>query len=55
MARTPTRTDIVVKVDVRLGPASLAQKETWHKFWTKLTSQINDELKAENEAKHDQT
>ena len=40
MARTPTRTDIAVKVDIRPESASDPQRQAWKRFWQKLIAEV---------------
>jgi len=47
VARTPTKTEITIKVEVWPGwPVSLARRNLYKKFWQKLVSQVRDEIKA---------
>jgi len=47
VAKTPTKTEITMKVDVWPGrPVSLARRNLYKKFWQKIVSQVRDEIKA---------
>jgi len=43
VTKTTTKTEIKITTDIRLGPASLAQKTAWRKFWQKLISEAKRE------------
>jgi hypothetical protein len=40
VSKKATRTLIKVRVDVRRGAASPAQKAVWRKFWQKLVAEV---------------
>ena len=33
-------TEIQMRVEIRPGPASLAQKTAWHRFWQKVIAEV---------------
>lgn len=45
MPKPRTKTPIKVTVDIRLGPVTPAQAALYRKFWAKLISQVQDEVK----------
>ena len=45
MPKTTEKTAVKLRVDIKPGPASQAQKATYRRFWAKLISQAKDELK----------
>ena len=38
--KNTTKTEIKVTTDIVPGPASLAQKTAWRKFWQKLIAEV---------------
>ena len=43
----------IITLDIHSGPALPTQKAAWHKFFSRLITECQRELKAENEAKND--
>lgn len=41
--KSATRIEIRVKIDIRPGPASPAQKVAWRRFWQKLIAEVKSE------------
>lgn len=52
--RSPTKTEVKVKVNIKPGPSTDYQRALWRKWWRRLTGECQHELKAENEAKREQ-
>lgn len=48
MPRSATKTEVKVKIDIRPGPASPAQKAVWGKFWQKLIAEAKENPKGGN-------
>jgi len=38
--KTTKNTQVRVKVNIRPGPVTLAQKTAWRKFWQKLIAEV---------------
>lgn len=47
MPKTTSKTEIKLTVNIRLGPATTAQKSLYRLFWAKVISQVKDELEDE--------
>lgn len=44
MPKTNEKTEIKLLASIRPGPTSPAQKQAWKRFWTKLVSQLQEEV-----------
>jgi len=51
MKTKPAAKPIQLVVNLKPGPASLAQKQAWKRLWQKLIAECKRELKAQNESK----
>ena len=53
MSDTTEKTEIKVRMDIRPGPVSPAQKTAWRKFFSVLIAECKQELQAESEGNSD--
>ena len=50
--KNKTQGEAKLTVDIRFGPATPAQSASWRRFWAKVMSEVNEEIRREQQRDH---